>query len=211
MKPWLWHYQPLSSRPAKQPMVNSVVYLHPYNLWQTHLCVSQPYMPRILHTSCQTVPIQIGKPAEVAMPIQTTPNIWFITTSPSTPQFTLTQICPGTPTRLISIRIPIHTLELPTTCSITSPYFYLPPDYHNSHWTMNVSLFSVNLCMLNISLLDFCAWHHLKDHHNDTHLQHLSTIPSIPVCKLYLHLLNSSHQITPFTTTDNQADNTTLL
>ena len=134
-------------------------------------------------------------------------NIWIIRTSPSTPH-TLTQICPGTPTRLISIRIPIHTLELPTACSITSPYFYLPPAYDKSHWATNISLFSANLCMINILSLDFRVWHHLEDHHNDTHLQHLSTIPSIPVSKLYLYLLNSSHQITPFTTTDNPADDT---
>ena len=168
-------------------------------------CVSALYTKNSVHISSHSS-IQIGKPAEVAMPIQMTPNVWIIMTSPSTPQYTFTQICPGTPTRLISIRMPIHTLELPTACSITSPYFCLPPAYHKSYWAMNVSLFSANLCMINILLLDICVWHHLEDHHNDTQLQHLSTIPSIPVSKLYLHLLKSSHQITPFATTDNPAD-----
>ena len=164
-------------------------------------CVSALYSRNSAHISSHCS-IQIRKPAEVVMPIQINLNVWIIMTSPSTPQYTLTQICPGTPTRLISIRIPMHTLELPTTCSITLPYFYLPPPYHNLHWAMN----STNLCMINILSLDFCVWQHLEDHHNDTQLQHLSTIPSMPVGKLYLHLLNSSHQITPFATTDNPAD-----
>ena len=168
-------------------------------------CVSALYARNSAHISSHCS-IKIRKPAEVAMPIQITPNIWIITTSPSTPQYTLTQICPGTPTRLISIRILMHTFKLPTACSITSPYFYLLPAYHNSHWTTNVSLFSGNRHMINISSLDFHVWHHLEDHHNDTQLQHLSTIPSMP--ELSLHLLNSSHQITPFATTDNPADDT---
>ena len=169
------------------------------------MCVSALYTRNSAHISSHCS-IKIRKPAEVAMPIQITQNVWIITTSPSTPQYTLTQICPGTPTRLISIGIPIHTLELPTACSITSPYFYLPPAYHNSHWATNVSLFSANLYMINISSLDFGVWHHLEDHHNDDQLQHLSTIPSIPVSKLYLHLVKGSHQITPFATTDDTAD-----
>ena len=151
------------------------------------MCVSALYAKNSAHISSHCS-IQMGKPAEVAMPIQITLNVWIITTSPSTPQYTLTQICPGTPTRLISIRIPIHTLELPATCSITSPYFYLPLAYHNLHWAMNVSLFSANLHMINILSLDFHVQHHLEDHHNDIELQHLTTIPSIPVSKLYLHL-----------------------
>ena len=158
-------------------------------------CVSALYAKNSAHISSHCS-ILIGKPAEVAMPIQITLNVWIIMTSPSTAQYTLTQICPGTPTRLISKRIPIHTLDLPTTCSVTSPYFHLPPAYHNLHWAMNISLFSANLHMINISSLDFHVWHHLEDHHNDTQLQHLGIIPSIPVSKLYLHLLNSSHLIT---------------
>ena len=84
----------------------------------------------------------------------------------------------------------------------------LPPTYHNPHWAVNISLLSASIHMINISSLDFHVWHHLEHHHNDTQLQHLSTIPSILVSKLYLHLLNSSHQITPFATTDESADNT---
>ena len=131
-----------------------------------------------------------------------------MTTSLFAPQLTLTQICPRAPSHLINIRRPKHTLELPTACSITSPYFYLPPTYHNPHWAVNISLLSASIHMINISSLNFRVWHHLENLHNDTQLQHLSTIPSIPMSKLYLHLLSSSHQITPYATTDESADNT---
>ena len=142
------------------------------------------------------------------MPIQVDPSVWIITTSPSAPQYTLTQICPGAPSHLINIRRQIHTLELPTACSITSPHFYLPPTYQNPHWAVNISLLSASIHVINISSLDFHVWHHFENCHNDTQLQHLSTIPSILVRKLYLHLQNSSHHITPFATTDESADNT---
>ena len=83
-------------------------------------CVSALFAKNSAHISLHCS-IQIQKPAEVTMPIQVTPNVWIITTSLSVPQFTLTQICPGAPSHLINIRRPIHTLELPTACSITSP------------------------------------------------------------------------------------------
>ena len=41
---------------------------------------------------------------------------------------------------------------------------------------------------------------HLGNNHNDTQLQHLATIPSIPVHKVYQHLLNSSLHLTLFNT-----------
>ena len=160
-------------------------------------CVSALYAKNSAHISLHCS-IQIQKPAEETMPIQVAPNVWIITTSPSGPQYTLTQICPRAPSHLINTRRPIHTLELPTACSITSPYFYLPPTYHNPHWAVNISLLSASIHMISISSLDFHVWHHLQNCHDDTQLQHLSTIPSIPESKLYLHLLNSSHQITPF-------------
>ena len=178
-----------------QPLVNPLT------------CISALYAKNSVHISLHCS-VQIWKPAEVTMPIHVAPNVWIITTSLSAPQFTLTQICPRAPSHLINIRRPIHTLELPTACSITSPYFYLPSTYHNPHWAVNISLLLSSIHMINILSLDFHVWHHLENCHNDTQLQHLSTIPSIPVSKQYLHLLNSSHQITPFATTNESADNT---
>ena len=106
------------------------------------------------------------------MPVQVTSYIWIVITSPSAPQYILTQVCPRAPSHLINIRRPIHPLDIPTACSITSPYFYLPPTYHDSHWAVNISLLSANINMINISSLDFCVWHHLEDCHNNTQLQH---------------------------------------
>ena len=119
-------------------------------------CVSALYAKNSVHISLHCS-IQIWKPAKVTMPIQIAPNVWIITTSPSAPQYTLTQVCPREPTHLINVRRPIHThtLELPTACSITSPYFYLPPTYHNPHWAVNISLLSANIHMLKISSSDF--------------------------------------------------------
>ena len=57
-----------------------------------------------------------------------------------------------------------------------------------------------NLQMINISALHFYIWQHLGNNQSDMQLQHLATIPSIPVHKVYQHLLNSTMQLTPFNT-----------
>ena len=57
-----------------------------------------------------------------------------------------------------------------------------------------------NLHMINISAHKFCIWQHLGNNRSDMQLQHLTTIPSIPVHKIYQHLLNSTKPNVPFTT-----------
>ena len=57
-----------------------------------------------------------------------------------------------------------------------------------------------NLQMINITALHFHVWQHLGNNQSDMQLQHLATIPSIPVHKVYQHLLNSTMQLTPFNT-----------
>ena len=54
-----------------------------------------------------------------------------------------------------------------------------------------------NLNMINISSLDFHVWQHLKDQRNETQLQHLAPIPSIPVNKIYQHIICGTQHITP--------------
>ena len=44
----------------------------------------------------------------------------------------------------------------------------------------------------------------MGNNHSDTQLQHLATIPSIPVHKVYQHLLNSSLNLTPFNTKSSE-------
>ena len=54
--------------------------------------------------------------------------------------------------------------------------------------------------MINISAQDFCIWQHLGSNRSDMQLQHLTTIPSIPVHKIYQHLLNNTLPFIPFDT-----------
>ena len=83
-------------------------------------------------------------------------------------------------------------------CSATSAHFYLPSRYENPVLNVNVLLNMANLQLINITALHFCIWQHLGNNQSDTQLQHLTTIPSIPVHKFYQHLLNSTLQLTPF-------------
>ena len=94
----------------------------------------------------------------------------------------------------------IHVLKLPTACSATSSHFYLPPRYETPILDVNVSLNMANLQMINISAQHFHIWQHLGNNRSDMQLQHLATIPSIPVHKVYQHLFNSSMPIVPFNT-----------
>ena len=83
-------------------------------------------------------------------------------------------------------------------CSATSSHFYLPPRYETPTLEVNISLNMTNLQMINISAQHFCIWQHLGDNNSDVQLQHLATIPSIPVHKVYQHLLNTTMPIVPF-------------
>ena len=112
----------------------------------------------------------------------------------------MTLICPEKPMETIPIQQPIHILKLPTACSATSSNFYLPPRYETPTLDINISLSLANLYMINISAHNFHIWQHLGNNRSDVQLQHLTTIPSIPVHKIYQHLLNSSMPIVPFNT-----------
>ena len=117
----------------------------------------------------------------------------------------ITLICPGKATMFIKVEKPIHLLTVPMACSATSSTFHLPPRYQDS--TIG-SLDVVNLHMTNISSLDFHIWQNFRDHRNKTQLQHLTTIPSIPVNKIYQHMINGTQHITPFNTADESTEDT---
>ena len=85
-------------------------------------------------------------------------------------------------------------------CSATSSSFYLPPRYETPTLDIKVSLNMENLHMINISVQHFCIWQHLGSNRIDMQLEHLTTIPSILVHKIYQHLLNSTTPIVPFNT-----------
>ena len=55
-----------------------------------------------------------------------------------------------------------------------------------------------NLHTINISSLDFHIWQHLEKHQNESQLQHLASIPSVPIGQLYSHMAMSYQCITSF-------------
>ena len=131
------------------------------------------------------------------LPTQISPDVWILTTPLSAPASTITLICPENATETIHVRKPVHILRLPMACSATSPNFYLPLRYQTSNLDINVSLNMANLHMVNVSALDFCIWQHLGDNRSETQLQHLTTIPSIPIHKIYQHIINGTQHIMP--------------
>ena len=68
-----------------------------------------------------------------------------------------------------------------------------------------------NLHMVNVSALDFLIWQQLGDNRSETQLQHLTTIPSILVHKIYQHIINGTQHIMPFNTTDELTEDTDLI
>ena len=144
--------------------------------------------------------LQIHKATTTNLPTQIAPDVWILTTPATAPINTMTLICLEKAMDTIPIQQPIHILKLPPACSATSSNFYLPPRYETPTLNVNISLNMANLYMLNISAHNFYTWQHLESNRSDMQLQHLTTIPSIPVHKIYQHLLNSTMPVMPFNT-----------
>ena len=142
--------------------------------------------------------LQLCKTIATPLPTQITPDVWILITPPSAPLDTISLISPEKPMTTIPVRCPLHILKLPVACSATSSHFYLPPRYESPVLNINVSLDMANLQTVNITALHFCVWQHMGKNHNETQLQHLADIPSVPVYKVYEHLLNNSLRMTPF-------------
>ena len=117
--------------------------------------------------------LQVRKTKSISIPEQFAPDVWIPTTAPSTVTTSITLICLGEATTFITVKKPIHILQLLIACSTTSPHFYLPPQYEHPALTVNISLDITNLNMVNISSLDSHIWQNLKDHRNKTQLHHL--------------------------------------
>ena len=60
---------------------------------------------------------------------------------------------------------------------------------------------------ISIGLL---VWQHLENHQNETQLQHVASIPSVPVNQLYKHMISGIKPITPFTSTGDTVSIWTL-
>ena len=128
--------------------------------------------------------LQLCKTTNTALPTQITPDVWVLTAPATAPATTITLKCPEKPMETITIWQPIHILKLPMACSSTSSHFYLPPRYEIPILNVNVSLDMAHLQMINITALHFHIWQHLGNNKSDMQLQHLATIPSIPVHKI---------------------------
>ena len=117
-------------------------------------------------------------------------------------------ICPEEAPRFIKTQTPIHILQLLPAFSATSQYFHLWPHYETHELTINISLNTTNINIINISSPEFRIWQHLEDHWNETQLHHLVNIPSVPIDQLYKHMISSNRPITPFMSTDESVDKT---
>ena len=155
--------------------------------------------------------LQIQKASGINLPTQIAPDVWILTTPLAAPTNTMTLICPEKAMETIIIQKPVHILRLPMACSTTSSNFYLPPGYETLTLDVNVSLNMANLHMINILAQDFCIWQHLGSNRSEVQLQHLTTIPSIPVHKIYQHMLNNTSSIIPFDIDEESTEYTDLI
>ena len=142
--------------------------------------------------------LQIWKTSGINLPTQIASDVWILTTPLTAPVNTMTLICPEKAIEIIIIQKPVQILRLPTACSATSSNFYLPLRYETPTLDVNVSLNMANLHMINILAQDFCILQHLGSNRSEVQLQHLTTIPSIPVHKINQHMLNNTPPIMPF-------------
>ena len=168
-------------------------------------CITALYVKNTVSISARCS-LQITKSSDVSMPSTLTPNVWLLTTAPSAATATITLICPGKTTEFTEAKRPIHILHLPTACSATSPHFYLPPHYEGLCLEVNISLDMANLNMINISSQNFCIQHYLEKHQNESQLQHLASIPSVPVGQLYHHMVKGFACITSFSPENSTGD-----
>ena len=56
--------------------------------------------------------------------------------------------------------------------------------------------------------MDFHISQNLEKYQNESQLQHLASIPSVPVDQLYRHMVNVIHPITPFTSPEESTGDT---
>ena len=152
--------------------------------------------------------LQIRKTSYINLPTQISPDVWILTTPLSMPASTIMLICPEKATETITVRKPVHILRLPMACSATSPNFYLPPRYQTSNLDINVSLNMANLHMINVSSLNFHIWQCLGDNRSEIQLEHLTTIPLIPVHKIYQHMISGTQHFIPFDMNDESTEDT---
>ena len=107
---------------------------------------------QIRHTNSTTIPMPIA------------PNVWILTSAPTIVSTGIIIICPEEAPQFIKIQTPIYTLHLTPACSATSQHFHLPLPYETYEITINISINTVNLNVINISSPEFRILQYLEDH-----------------------------------------------
>ena len=64
--------------------------------------------------------------------------------------------------------------------------------------------------MISILSMNFQTWQHLEKHQNEIKLQHLASIPSVPVKQLYRHMAIGIRHITPFSPEESTGDTNSI-
>ena len=169
-----------------------------------HPCITAIYTKNKagIETRCS---LQIGNTNSATTPTPIAPNVWILTPAPTVVLTGKMIICPEQAPRFSKTQTLIHILCLPPACSATSQHFHLPPHYETHELTINKTLKTVNLNVINISSPEFRIWQHLEDHWNGTQLHHLVNIPSVPIDQL---MVSSNGPITQFMSTDESIDDT---
>ena len=126
---------------------------------------------------------------ELYLPIPLASNVWAIISSPFKQQPPVTVICPTKPAMSIHISTPIHILRLEPTCSTTSQHFHLPPKYEDTHIMMNLSIYNVNLDIINISSTLFRITQHILSVQQQETLERLAALPPLPIKRITMELM----------------------
>ena len=96
----------------------------------------------------------------------------------------------------VQISPPIHVLRLEPACSATSQHFHLPPKYEDTHVMMNLSIYNVNLDIINISSTLFRITQHVPSMQQQEMLEKLATLPPVPIKRIAKELMGEVLQET---------------
>ena len=188
---WAWNYPAHNLRYANKLMDSSATSTPFQPLANPSTCIAALYAKSTASISSKCS-LQLRKATTTSLPSQITQDVWIPTNPATAPTDTISLICPEKPMETFPIPQLLHVLKLPTACSATSAHFYLPPRYEIPVLNVSISLNMANLQTINITAQHFHVCQHMGSNRSETQLQHLATIPSIPVHKVYQHLLNSS-------------------
>ena len=182
-------------------------FMHHFSHLPTLHPVSQPYT-RSTTTICTRCSLQVRKTQHINISSQIVPNVWILTTEPSTVTPIITLICLGETKKFITVKNPSTSCNYHQQAAQYHHTFIFHSHYEHPALTANISLDIANLNMVNISSLGFHIWQHLKDKRNETQLHHLSSIPSLPIAQLYKHMISGIKPITPFTSPNESIGDT---